>query len=407
MATWKYIGVDKDRKTVSGELEVGSMKEARQKLRNEGIRPKKITPPSILEVDLGELMVKAGLAKPFTKLELLSFTRQLGVMIDAGVPILQCLEILYKSQKNPSFKKIIKKVAEDIGAGKSLSEALALQDKYSFDNIFVNMIKAGEVGGVLDDAILKLVEFMEKDERTKKAIKSAMTYPAVVSLVGVGVIYGLMVFVIPRFTAILSNSGQKIPAITQFVINTSDFIGEYALLIFVVGFILALFLSKYIKTKEGKPIFDKFMMNLPVFGNIIIKGNLASFTRTLSTMLGSGVSLIDSLDICSTAVDSSIIAQDILQVRKSVAQGETMAEPLLRIKYFPEMVAQMVKIGEQTGEMDAMLRKTASIFEEDVNDSVSNMTKLIEPIVIVVLGGIVAVLLVAMYLPIFLSAGGV
>ena len=252
----------------------------------------------------------------------------------------------------------------------------------------------------------KLVDFMEKRQKIKKAIKSAMIYPSMVILVGLGVVSALMIFVIPRFAAILESSGQEIPAITQFVMETSDFFQEYAILLFVTGSVSILLLMKYIKTKEGKPHFDKFMMGLPVFGTIILKGNLASFTRTFATMLGSGVPLIESLDICAESVDSSVVSKDISEIRRSVSQGETMAEPLSRIKYFPEMVTQMVKIGEQTGEMESMLKKTSDIFEEDVSDAVGNMTKLIEPIVIVVLGGMIAGLMLAMYLPIFMAAGG-
>ena len=405
MINWKYVGINEERKEVTGELRAKTQQDVRRQLRSMGIRPKQITAPSMFEVDLGELLVERGLASPFSRTELLLFTRQLAVMLDAGVPILECLDILAKSQKNMNFKKIIKDIATEVGEGKSLSAAL--EGKYGFNVVYANLIKAGEAGGVLSDVMLKLVEFMEKQEKTKKAIKKAMTYPGIVICVGVGVIYGLMVFVIPKFTEILSGSNQEIPAITQFVIDTSNFVGEYSLLMFVGGFILFVILSKYIKTEQGKPIFDKFMMSLPIFGNIIIKGNLASFTRTLSVMLNAGIPLIDSLDICIATLNNSIIAKDISGMRQSVTRGETITAPLLRIEYFPEMVAQMVKIGEQTGRMNSMLIKVSDIFEEDVDDSVSNMTKMIEPLVIVVLGGIIAMLLVAMYLPIFMSAGGV
>ena len=405
MVNWKYIGINEERKEVSGELRAKSQQDVRRQLRARGIRPKKIIAPSMFEVNLAELLVERGLVSPFSRVELLLFTRQLAVMLDAGVPILECLDILAKSQKNINFKKIIKDIAVDVGEGRSLSAAI--DGKYGFSLIYINLIKAGEAGGVLSDVMLKLVEFMEKQEKTKKAIKTAMTYPGIVTCVGVGVIYGLMVFVIPKFTEILSGSNQEIPAITQLVINTSNFVGEYAVLMFVGAFVLLVLLSKYIKTEQGKPLFDKFMMNLPIFGNIIIKGNLSSFTRTLSVMLNAGISIIDSLDICIATLNNSIIAKDISSLRQSVTRGETMTAPLLRIEYFPEMVAQMVKIGEQTGRMNSMLVKVSDIFEEDVDDSVSNMTKMIEPLVIVILGGIIAMLLVAMYLPIFMSAGGV
>ena len=404
MITWKYIGINERRKQVVGELKARTEKDVRRQLKAMGIRPQKITKPSILEVDLGELLVSRGLASPFKKVELLNFTRQFGVMLDAGVPILECLDILARSQKNTSFKKIIRSISDDVGGGSSLSEAL--KDKPGFNNIFINLVRAGEAGGVLGEVVIKLVEFMEKQEKTKKAVKNAMTYPAIVVCVGLGVVYALMAFVIPRFKGMIEGSGQKIPAITQFVIDASNFAQEYSLLMFVGGFITLMFLSYYIKTNTGKAIFDKIMISMPVFGNIVIKGNLSSFSRTLSLMINSGVPLIESLDICITSIDNSIIARDISKVRDSVMKGESMSAPFTRIIYFPGMIAQMIKVGEQTGGMNAMLNKISAIFEEDVDDAVSSMTKLIEPFVIIVLGGIIAGLLVAMYLPIFMSAGG-
>ena len=402
MIVWKYTGMNDKRERVTGELRATTQKDVRKQLRGLGIRPQTITKPSIFEADLGQLLIDHGFAQSFTRLELLGFTRQLGIMLEAGVPILQCLEILGQAQKNTSFKKIIREVIEDVGSGKSLSAGL--ESKPGFDGLYTNLIKAGETGGALGEVVMNLVTFMEKQEKTKKAIKSAMSYPAIVISVGFAVVYGLMVFVIPKFAEIIKTSGKEIPAITQVVMNVSNFFGEYSLLMIVVGFVFLVVFAKLIKTDMGKPIFDKMMMNLPIFGNIIIKGNLSSFTRTLSIMLNSGVPLIEALDICISILDNSVIAKDISRVRNSVTRGETMTEPLLRIDYFPDMVAQMVKIGEQTGGINAMLINVSNIFEEEVDDSVSNMTKLIEPLVIVVLGGMIAVLLVAMYLPIFMAA---
>ena len=404
MANWKYVGVEKGGKTVSGELEATSEKEVRQKLRAKGIRPKKVSMPSILDMDLGELLADRGLVKPFGKAEILNFTRQLGVMIDAGVPILQCLEILYKSQKNISFKKLIKKIAEEVGGGKSLSDAL--NKKPGFSIFYINMIKAGEAGGVLDKIFSKLVNFMERDEKTKKAVKSALTYPAITAMVGMVVVVGLMVFVIPKFTDMIAASGEEVPLITQIVVSTSDLFRKYFLAIFVGGIASIIALSQYVKSKEGKIIFDKILIKLPLIGDIIIKGSLTSFSLTLSTMLGSGVALIDSLSICIDTIENSVIAKDIAAIRSAVTHGETITAPLLRIKYFPDLIGQMVKVGEQTGELDTILAKVANVFEEDVRSSVDGMLGIIEPVTIIVLGGIVAVIIVAMYLPIFMSAGG-
>jgi type IV pilus assembly protein PilC len=216
----------------------------------------------------------------------------------------------------------------------------------------------------------------------------------------------MMVFIVPQFTGKHNESGQQVPWITQFVIDVSEFLQKYTL-IMVPGFIIfAMFLSAFIKTPTGKPIYDRVMMNMPIFGGIIIKGNMNAFTRTLSTMLSSGVSLTDSLDICIDTIENVVIANDLKTVKKAITEGKTLTEPLLKIPYFPDMVSQMVKVGEQTGNIDNMLLKVANVFEEEVNDLVANMTKMIEPIILVFLGGFVGTILIAMYLPIFMSAGG-
>ncbi len=405
MSNYKYVGFDKQRKKVVGQIDAGSEREVRKILRAQGIRPKEITPPSILELDLGMWLVDNGFAAAFSNQDLLSFTRQLAVMFDAGVPIMQCLEILYKSQKNLNLKKVIKQISEEVGNGKSLSEAM--QGKRGFNKLYVNLIAAGEAGGVLDEILFKITEFMEKQEKTKKQIKSAMTYPAIVMTVGFAVVYGLMVFVIPKMKEMLDDNGQELPAVTQFVIDTSNFLSTHWLTILLGVIVGVVMLSKITKTKEGKPIFDRFMMNMPIFGEVVIKGSMASFTRTLATMLSSGVTLVDSLNICIATMDNTQVAKDLEKVATAVTEGKTLTEPLSRISYFPAMVTQMVKVGEQTGQMDIMLKKIADIFEEEVDGLVANMSKMIEPFIIVILGGIVATILIAMYLPIFQSASGI
>lgn len=403
MATYRYEAVDGNGKKVLGQVEASSEKDVRRALRLQGLRSKKIIAPTILEFDFGQWMVEKGFAKAVGAKELANFTKQLSVMISAGVPILQSLEILYRSEKNPTLKQSIKKIAADVGEGKTIAEAMETQK--GFDKLYCNLVKAGEAGGILDTILKKLAIHMEKQEKTKRQIKSAMTYPAIVCFVGVGVIWAMMVFVVPQFTGMLKENGQEIPWITQFVIDTSDFFGKYTP-IMVPGFIVAVsaFLS-YIKTPTGKIFWDNTSMRFPIFGKIIIKGNLSSFSNTLSTLLGAGVSLIDALDICIETLDNGVIARDITDVKKKVIEGKTLTEPLSKITYFPELVTQMIRVGEQTGQIDQMLARVAEVFEEEVDTLVTGMTKLIEPIIIVVLGGIVAVILVAMYLPMFMSAG--
>jgi type IV pilus assembly protein PilC len=331
------------------------------------------------------------------------FTKQLGIMISAGVPILQSLEILHRSTKNPTLKIAIKRIATDVGEGKTIAEAMAGQK--GFDKLYCNLVKAGEAGGILDQILKKLTVHMEKQQKTKAQIKSAMMYPTIVVMVGVGVVWGMMIFVVPQFTGMLKESGKEIPWITQMVIDMSDFFGKYTG-IMVPGAIVGLVsFNSYIKTPAGKIFWDNLTMRLPMFGGIVIKGNLSSFSNTLATLLNAGVSLIDALDICIETLDNGVIAKDIREVKKKVMEGKTLTEPLQKIEYFPELVCQMIRVGEQTGQIDQMLTRVAEVFEDEVDSLISSATKMIEPIIIVVLGGVIATILVAMYLPMFMSAG--
>ncbi len=404
MANWKYEGLNKDGKRVTGSVSATSEKEVRRILRNEKIRARKIIPPSILEFDLGDWMVEKGFAAPFGAKELANFTKQLSIMINAGVPILQSLEIIFKSEKQPTLKKSVKNIARDVGEGQTIAEAMEKQK--GFNKLYCSLVRAGEAGGILDTILNKLSTHLEKQERTKAQVKSAMMYPFIVTLVGIGVIWGMMVFVVPQFVGMLADTGQEPPWITQMVIDTSEFLGKHSLKMMGGAFVIGILLNSFIKTPSGKILFDKFTMKMPIFGMIIIKGNLSTFSRTLATMLGAGVSLIDSLDICIETIDNGVIAGDVRVIRKEVVQGKTLTEPLMKIDYFPDMVSQMIKVGEQTGQIDQMLEKVSDVFEEEVNELVGGMTKMIEPIIIVVLGGIIACILVAMYLPMFMSAGG-
>ncbi|ATH06493.1 hypothetical protein BIY24_00610 [Halobacteriovorax marinus] len=404
MANWRYEGLNKEGKRVTGTIVATSEKEVRRILRNEKIRARKIIPPSILEFDLGDWMVEKGFAAPFGAKDLANFTKQLSIMINAGVPILQALEIIFKSEKQPTLKKSVKNIARDVGEGQTIAEAMEKQK--GFNKLYCNLVKAGEAGGILDEILEKLSVHLEKQEKTKAQVKSAMMYPFIVTLVGFGVIWGMMVFVVPQFVGMLADTGQEPPWITQMVIDTSEFLGLHSLKMLGGLFVLGVIVNSFIKTPSGKVVFDSLTMKMPIFGMIIIKGNLSTFSRTLATMLSSGVSLIDSLDICIETIDNGVIANDVKVIRKEVVQGKTLTEPLMKIEYFPDMVSQMIKVGEQTGQIDQMLEKVSDVFEDEVNTLVEGMTKMIEPIIIVVLGGIIACILVAMYLPMFMSAGG-
>lgn len=404
MGKWSWEGFDKNGKRTKGVLDASSEREARRTMRTMGIRPRKLTPPSILEFDIGEYLVAKGFTKPFGAKELCYFTKQLAIMVNAGVPILQSLDILWKQEPNLSLKRTLKSVTTSVGEGKTLADAM--KNETGFDKLYCNLVKAGEVGGILDIILNKLAEHMEKQERTKAQIKSAMTYPVIVCFVGLAVIYGMITFVVPQFADMLKETGQELPWITKTVVDLSTFFGKWSIVI-IPGMIVAIFLLlSFIKTPSGKRIYDNLTMRLPIFGPVIIRGNLNSFCRTLATMITSGISLVDSLEICIETIDHTVVARDVKKVRRLVVQGRTLTEPLSGISYFPPMVCQMVKVGEQTGNLDEMLAKVADVFEEEVNNLVSSMTKMIEPIILVVLGGCVAVILIAMYMPIFMSAGG-
>jgi type IV pilus assembly protein PilC len=404
MGKYRYQGFDAGGKKIEGSIEADSEKEARKLLRRQNIRATSISAPSILELDLGEFLADKGLSKPFGQAELMRFTRQLAILINAGVPILESLEILEQQEKNPTLKKVVRNISVQVEEGKSLYDAMMGQ--LGFTKLYCSLVRAGESAGILDTILNKLAEFLEKAEKLKKQVKSALTYPVIVVIVGIAVVFGLMTFVVPQFVSILQESNQEIPWVTQTVIDISNFFQNYTLLLIVGLFSTTMIFLNYIKTTTGKKQWDIFTMKAPLFGMLVIKGNLGSFTRTLATMLSAGVPIIDALEICIETLDNTQIAKDLEKVRKAVIEGKSITEPLKRIRYFPPLVTQMIKVGESTGNLDQMLIKVADVFEEEVEELVHNLTKLIEPIILVVLGGIIGFVLIAMYLPIFMTAGG-
>lgn len=404
MPKYKYVGFTAQGKKVESTIEADSERDAKKLLRRQSIRTTKITPPAFFEVDLGEWMVEKGLSRPFGRAELMRFTRQLAILINAGVPILECLEILHKQEQNPTLKRVVKNISMQVEEGKSLFDALSQQQ--GFDKLYCSLVRAGESAGILDSILNKLAEFLEKQEKLKKQVKSALTYPVIVLFIGFIVIFGLMTFVVPQFVGMLQETGQEIPWVTQTVIDVSDFFRNYTLLLIATLVAGGMFFTNYIKTREGKIQWDRFTMKVPLFGLLIIKGNLGAFTRTLSTMLAAGVPIIDSLEICIDTLDNTQIAKDLNKVRQAVIEGKSITEPLSRIAYFPALVTQMMKVGESTGNLDNMLVKVADVFQDEVEELVGNLTKLIEPFILVFLGGIIGFVLIAMYLPIFMSAGG-
>jgi type IV pilus assembly protein PilC len=403
MKAYKYQGVNREGKKVSGEIDASDLKEVKKLLRRQGIRANQIKAPSLFEMDLGMIIAEKTGAKAFGNKDLARFTKQLSTLIEAGVPILQSLEILYKQEKNPGLKKSIKLIATQVGDGKTIFEAL--NNDPSFDKLYCHLIKAGEVAGILDSILIKLADFLEKRENLKKKLKSAMTYPAIVTVVGIVVVSGLLAFVVPQFVDMIKESGQEIPWITLFVMDVSEFF-QNNIVYLLVGFMALFFGFTYaIKQPKGKKTFDEIILKTPIFGKIIIKGGLSSFSQTLSTLLSSGIPIIEALEICSETMDNTVMAKDLRSVKAAVMAGKNMTEPLKRITYFPELIAQMIEVGENTGTLDDMLMKVSRVFEVEVEGAIQSMTQLIEPLILVVLGGTIGVVMVAMYLPIFMSAG--
>lgn len=403
MGQFTYEGIDSKGKQSIGKIEAEDEKEVRKLLRLQGIRPKKIISPSILEFDLNSWLVAKGFAKTVNAKEMAMFTKQLSIMINAGIPILQSLDILQRSVRNLALRSAIKKVAIEVGEGKTIADAMSGQRV--FDRLYCNLVKAGESGGILDSILKKLSTHMEKQEKIKSQIKSAMTYPVIVVIVGIAVIWLMMVFVVPMFVGMLKDSGQALPWITQLIIGISKLLATYTPIAIPLAIVGGVVFLNYMKTPIGKASWDRFVMKIPMFGGIVIKGNLSSFSNTLATLLGSGVSLIEALEICIETLDNTFIANDIKEVKRKVMEGKTLTEALGKISYFPELIHQMIRVGEQTGQIDQMLFKVSEVFEDEVDTLIGGMTKMIEPLIIIILGGIIATILVAMYLPMFMSAG--
>jgi type IV pilus assembly protein PilC len=336
--------------------------------------------------------------------QLVIFTRQFATMIDAGLPLVQCLDILANSEANKAFQKLLYDVKADVEAGSTFADALKKHPKV-FDELFVNLIQAGEVGGILDTILNRLATYIEKAAQLRRKLKGAFTYPVAIAGVSLIVIIVLLWKVIPTFEAMFSDMGDAaLPGPTQAVIDMSDwFLGNWVLVI--SGIVGGIMLFKYsLRTEVGREIFDSAILRAPLFGSLIKKAAVAKFTRTLGTMVSSGVPILDGLEIVAKSAGNKKIEHGIMFVRDRISEGRSMAEPLAETNLFPSMVVQMIAVGESTGAMDTMLNKIADFYEEEVDIAVEALTSLLEPIMMVFIGGIVGGLLIAMYLPIFTVA---
>jgi type IV pilus assembly protein PilC len=332
--------------------------------------------------------------------DIVVFCRQFSTMINAGLPIVQCLDMLSLQEPNKTFAKIIQKIKEDIEGGSTLSDAMSKHPKI-FDELFINLISAGEAGGILDNILQRLSTYLEKAQRLKRKVKGAMTYPASVVVISIGVVTLLLVKVIPVFEKMFEGIGRALPAPTQFVVNLSRFTQHYFLYIIGVFVLIVISFIRFYRTKQGRVMVDRMLLQAPIFGPLLKKVAVAKFSRTLSTMMSSGVPIVEGLDIVSKTAGNKIIEDALLKTKRSISEGKTIAEPLQESGIFPPMVVQMIAVGENSGALDSMLAKIADFYDEEVDTAVSSMTALLEPIMMVFLGGLVGGMIIAMYLPIF------
>jgi type IV pilus assembly protein PilC len=339
--------------------------------------------------------------------DLVVFTRTFSTMIDAGLPIVQCLDMLSTQAENKHFGEVLAKVKGDVESGKSLSESMAKHPKV-FDQLFCNLVAAGEAGGILDLIFRRMATYLEKSAKLARQVKGALVYPTAIVVVGVGVMIIMMTFVLPTFEAMFKDLGAgSLPAPTRVVLAISHFITGNALILIPLVVAAGFGLSAFKKTERGRYLWDSMMLKMPVIGNVVRKGAVARFTRTLGTLLASGVPILDAMDIVARTAGNAVISKGILYAREKVSEGKDIASPLLETAIFPPMVVQMIGVGEQTGAMDDMLQKIADFYEEEVDAAVAAMSAMLEPLILVFLGVGVGGMLIAMYLPIFDVAGGI
>jgi len=395
MPVFAYAGRGRGGQPISGELNAADKDTALSELRSQGITAiTKIEPKKA---------PKAGKKQKITDKDLVIFTRQFATMIDAGLPLVQCLEILSSQSDNKTLGKVLGDIKGDVESGTTYADALKKYPKV-FSNLYANMVQAGEVGGILDTILQRLAKQMEKDAKLKAQVKSAMVYPVAIVGVAIIVISVLMVWVIPIFAKMFTDFGGALPGPTQLVIGISEFMQSY-IIHMIIGAGAALYaFKKYYETPGGRLKIDALALKLPVFGDLIRKISVAQFTRTFGTLIQSGVPIMDGLEIVARVSGNKIVENAIMAARTSVGEGKTLAEPIGKTNVFPPMVVQMISVGEATGALDAMLGKIADFYDEEVDAAVSALTALLEPMLMVFLGTVIGFVVIAMYLPIFKMA---
>src|SRR4051812_31147768 len=390
-------------KSRTGELRKGVMEAETQAAVESRLRQQQLSPVKVRRKGkLGTLKFGSGVGPK----EIVVFTRQFATMIDAGLPLVQCLDILANQQDNKIFQAALKDIKAHVEEGATFSDALRRHPKI-FDDLYANLVQAGEVGGILDTILNRLAIYIEKNVKLARQVRGAMVYPLTVLVIAIAVLAVLLSFVIPAFENMFKDFGAKdeLPKLTQMVVSVSHGFVTYLPLIVIVGVGSVVSFVYTYRTPAGKKAVHKLLLQMPIIGNVLRKIAVARFTRTLGTLLQSGVPILDAMDIVARTAGNVVVMEGILYARMRITEGRTMAEPLIESKIFPSMVVQMIAVGEQTGALDQMLNKIADFYEEEVDVAVASLTSLLEPIMMVGIGGMVGVVLIAMYLPIFDLAG--
>ena len=406
MSAYFFQAKTQEGKVVKGEVIASNENEARVKIRAQKLIPIRIAPKTGA-VDVNKkTKSKFSFGGGIDAKELQVFTRQFAVLIGSGVPVVQSIEAMIGPGRSPVLNKALTSILAEVSKGRRLADCMK-EHPLIFDNMYVNLVHAGEEGGVLDTILNRLAVYIEKSVKLKGKIKGAMFYPAAVIVVAAIVISAIMIFVIPSFVKMFSDSGMKLPWLTLKVMEASDFFVKRWYVILGVMIAVPVSIKNYYATEDGRQTLDQFIVKTPLFGDLIIKGAVARFSRTLATMLSAGVRIIEGLDIAASTTKNYVIETVLLQAKDSISKGRTLTEPLKASPVIPHMVSQMIAVGEQTGNLDQMLDKVATFYEDEVETAAGALTSMIEPLLMVVLGGIIAILVVAMYLPIFGMASAV
>jgi len=400
MPTFAYVARDEQGQIQQGTIDAENDRVVVRELRESGLVVQKVNKVATKKKKKqGDGTVLKGFGKVRPR-ELTIFCRQFATMVNAGVTLVRCLAVLETQTESPNLKRILREVQYSVESGETLTRSLS-RFPYVFTPLFLGLIRAGEVGGVLDETLERLATFLEEDLKLKRKVKAAMTYPTIVLIMAVGIVVGLVTFIVPKFMAVFKDFDIPMPAMTMFLMNCSKFMTNPAYVLLLSGtiFLSVIAVNRFKATKTGKRYWDKMMLKAPVFGPLNHNICVSRFARTLGTLLVSGVPLMQALETVAGAIDNEIISTALLDARAAIREGERLGEPLDRSKLFPAMVIQMISIGEETGALDSMLTKVAEFYEDEVDAALESLTAALEPILIVFLGAIVGFIVIAMFMP--------